>query len=622
MNSQEAENKKEGFISRFWHIFLLLSILILFALQNYNFISRNTAPPYADSNHHLTLARKYHRFIFERSFDIRNAPLHQKYPPLKYIVASVFMAIFGVSIKSAMWSYFLYVVILTYALYCIGSYFGGKIGGVATALIALSCHFIMYMAHMFVPELPQASMTALAFCFLLRSERFSNQFYSLAFAPALALSMITKWSTAFYMAAPIIIVIGYLCYRSIKTILIVVIPAFVLSGLGVFYLKTGMTLYKLYPGGNMKLPSWMFPVFIAMVGFFIVVIVILEKNVDRLFREENRKHAKSLLIGMRALLISLLLFGLWYVYSIHGVISKLKLQEQEIFRPESQHLRNVPLLIYSMRVYVTMVRMFPIPYYAMLLAGVVFIFTRKQKLMEFAMLVFMGIVGILIISSTAPPAIFYILTLWVIMAALAGYWVGYAGKLKYPLFAFTIIFSVFSICLPWTGLAKETVRPLMNRTIYEFGLGFMPDVMPDTREYHIDDLLDDLERESAIVRRKEMETGDPEAAKHIPLAIYLTRKFRDPHTRKTGMLEREAFLTALTYRDMRGFFHFYLDDNEWNRRFQEFSHRPIFLIVGYTDFDYPQSLQKYMEEKYQRKSRIISTYPIDENRNIMLMYVE
>lgn len=622
MGSTEAEKKKEGFISRFWHIFLLFTILILFALQNHNFIGKNTAPPYADSTHHLTLARKYHRFIFERSFDIRNAPLHQKYPPLKYVVASVFMAIFGVSTQSAMWSYFLYVIILTFALYGIGSYFGGKIGGVATALIALSCHFIMYMAHMFVPELPQASMTALAFCFLLKSERFSNQKYSIAFALAFALSMITKWSSAFYMAAPIIIVIAYLCYRNLKTILIVIVPAVVLSGLGVIYLRTGMALYRFCPGGNMKLPPWMFPVFIATVGLFIIITILLEKNVDRLFREENRKHAKSLLIGMKALLISLLIFGLWYVYSIHGVISKLKLQQQEIFRPLQQHLRNTPLLIYSLKLYATMVRMFPIPYYVMLLAGVAFIFIRKQKFMEFAMLVLMGIVGVLIISSTAPPAIFYILTVWVILATLAGYWIGYAGKFKYPLLAFNIIFAVFSLCLPWTGLAKETSRHFLNRNVYEFGLGFMPDIVPDTHEYHINSLLEDLDRSADIVRQKEMETGDPEMAKHIPLTVYLTRKFRDPYTRKTGMLEREAFLTALTYRDMKGFFHFYLDDNEWDRRFQEFSQRPIFIIVGYVDPGYPESLKKFIEEKYKRESRVVSTYLVDENRKIMLIHVE
>ncbi|MCD4784028.1 MAG: glycosyltransferase family 39 protein [Candidatus Eremiobacteraeota bacterium] len=622
MGSPETEKKKESFISRYWHVFLISAILILFALQNYNFISKNTAPPYADSTHHLTLARKYHSFIFEKNFDIRNAPLHQKYPPLKYVVASVFMAIFGVSIQSAMWSYFLYVVILTIALYGIGSYFGGKIGGVVTALIALSCHFIMYMAHMFVPELPQASMTALAFYFLLKSEKFSNQKYVLAFALAFALSMITKWSSAFYMAAPILIVIIYLCYRNLKSILIVIVPTAVLSGLGVFYLKTGMKLYQLYPGGNMKLPSWMFPVFIATVGLFIVITILLEKNIDKLFKEENRKHAKSLLIGMRALLISLLIFGLWYVYSIHGVISKLKLQQQEIFRPGPQHLRNVPLLIYSLKQYATMNGMFPIPYYAMLLVGVAFIFIRKQKFMEFAMLIFMGIVGVLIISSTAPPAIFYILTVWVILSTLAGYWVGYAGKLKYPLLAFTIMFAVFSLCLPWTGLAKETCRPLLNRTVYEIGLGFISDIVPDTHEYYIDNLLEELDKKADIVRQKEMETGDPEMAKYIPLTVYFTRKFREPLTRKTGMLEREAFLTALTYRDTKGFFYFYLDDNDWGRRFQEFSQRPIFIIVGYVDPDYPKSLKTFIEEEYGRESRVVSTYTIDENRKIMLIQIK
>jgi 4-amino-4-deoxy-L-arabinose transferase-like glycosyltransferase len=379
--SEASDNNSfRSIIANYWHFIPLMFFLFLFLLGNKYYFENNLAPPYADTNHHLTLAKQYYRFLFDRDFNIRDAQLHQKYPPLIYATASLFMKLMGATIQNALWSYSLFVIIYFFALYGIGSFFGGRMGGVAAAVIGLSCHFTIYMSHMFVPELPQTALTALALYFLLATRRFTRRTASYLFAAALALAMLTKWSSAFYLAGPIIIIAVYLFYKNPKSMLFAIPPVLCLVPLGYYYYRHGVETYRQFTGGIIEQPAWMIPVFAAVVVILIIYTFVMEKFVISRFGEDQKESARSTILFIRSLLIALLLCGLWYVYSLHGVISKLDFQKQEIMDPRIHG--NEPLLIYSLKHYLNALGLYAIPMYVLALAGVVMAVIRRKDLPE------------------------------------------------------------------------------------------------------------------------------------------------------------------------------------------------------------------------------------------------
>jgi len=642
MDSKERSSNKENFISRFWPFLVLAVFLVFFAIQNNYYLKNNTAPPYADTTHHLMLARQYHRALVENNFHLRGAPLAQKYPPLIYLNATFFLTIFGVSIKNALWSYFPFIIIYLLALYGIGSYFGNKVGGVAVALIGMSTHFMMYMARMFVPELPQSAMTTLAFYFLLKSERFTNRRYSYIFGVTVALAMLTKWSSAFYLAAPILILLCYLSFRSFKTFLILLIPSIVLTGLGILYIDTGIKLFQKHPGGGFPAPPWAVPVFAISILLLIAATFLLERRLLDRVGEKHRGAAHSLLLGGRALLIGLLIFGVWYVYNIQGMVIKLDFQRQEIFDPIYPREDNVFVL--SMKQYLSSTNIFPMPCFVLALVGVIFAAVRRKNILEFVMLGAMGLSGFLLVSALAPPSIFYILTLFTLISVMAGYWFEYAWKFKYVLLPLVIIFSIVSVLFPLTRLTERDVIAF-NRNAFDLGLGFMPQIMAETHNYHCEDIIHDLDVES----RKEHHKGEPGSRRNgngrdrlpdiqkyseiegpspvggmgqsIPVGILLTDEFRRRREDNRSFVEREVFPCLITYNRMTRFFPFYFD-REWRRRFNEFRDRDIFIIVGFVEPGYGEEAISKIKKEFGRNSEIISRYKVDKFRKLVLLRVK
>lgn len=617
----EKDSVKRSFWGRYWHIIILCIFFILFILQTARYIKLNSAPPYADTNHHLALAREYHRMLIERNLDPRESQLHQKYPPLIYLNCALFFSLLDTSPGAAVWSYTVFVLVFLAALYGIGSYFGGRAGGVAAALIGVSCHFTVYMSHMFVPDMPQTALTALALFFLLKSERFTHKKYSYSFGAALGLAMLTKWSSAFYLAVPIIILLGWLSFRSVRTFLLVLVPGLIMGGIGAFFLKTGWDMYKLHPGGIEYPPAWAVPLYIICLALLYGAAYIPQRKLDQWFREENREYARSLILGLRVFIIALLICGVWYIYSIKGVAAKLDFQREEIYEP--QNPRSGSLFLLSLKTYISEYKLFPLVFYPFVLAGIVFAAIRRENLLEFSMLISMGIFGMLIISPLAPPAIFYILSVVTVLSALAGYWVEYAGKLKYPLLIMIIIFAFFSAGFIFFNL-EEHHKVVFNRNFFEIGLGLLRPALPDRNQYHIDQLLDNMNKErESLLKNPDFLARTDSGALRIPAGIYLTDDFRNKRGKGRGPVEREAFMALMSLARMDGFRSFYREPREeWNRCFQESRDIPVFIMAGYTESDFPGALIEEIKGQWGRESKIISSYKIDEFRSIVLIRVE
>lgn len=607
---KDGKTKAKVRLFSYWHIFVLVVLLALFIYQNYNFVENNTAPPYADTTHHLLLANEYYRFMILRDFPLMNAPLHQKYPPLIYVTAAIYMGIWGSSIKVALWSYLTFVIILLISLYGVGSYFGGKIGGVAAAAIGISSHFVMYMSHMFVPELPQTAMTGLAVYALLKTERFTNRGNSYLFAVALALAMLAKWSSAFYLLLPIAILLGFYAFRSWKTLLITVIPFIPLSIMAVVYLRTGEGLFLVHPGGNAPPPPWAIPVFAAVILVMIALSFLLEKRILEWVGDGNREYTRHLLTGGRALLVALLLCGIWYVYSIQGVVAKLRFQRQEIYQPMQP--RNEPLILFSLKHYLASYSSFPVLYYLFALVGVIFAVFRRQKTLEFIVAASMIVSGVPLISATAPPAIFYILTVFFVLSVFAGYWIEYAWKLKYPLFIMVILISILSLLYPTLTRRQKESIPL-DQSLLDRGLALSDMTEPDFYNYRIDEIIDDIQKYSP-------EINPDGRGKPIPVGVFTSDSFTRTMERGRSFVEPWVFPCVMRYRGMNYYFPFTIE-REWDRRLNEFRGDEMFIILGYLDDGYPEKSVMYLKTEFHRESRIIKRYKIDKYRKMALLIV-
>lgn len=626
-NSEEIIEKEEKktslpikILQSYWHIPILLLLLFLYYLQAANFINNHNAPQYADANNHLLLARQYHRALFEKSMTLEHAPLHQVYPPMIYAVAALFMEILGVSVKSALWSFFLYIIVYCIALYGIGSYFGKQAGGVAAALLGISCHYTIYISNIFVAELAQTAFTAMALNYLLRSEKFTNEKNTWLFGIFLGLAMLSKWSTAFFMVIPLLMVLVYIIYRDIRLAGLSAAYTVFFGIAGYVFLRTGFEMIGKRPGGNAPNPPWLLPVFLLVtLSAFASTYLIKTKFIGSL-KESARPYGNYLLTGIRGLLIALLVCGPWYVYSIQGVAGKLISQKGEISRPHYNE-RTKPLFIKSLKFYASEYKLYPNIYYIFFFAGIIALILKREKLFEFAMLFAMGIGGIILISPLSTPAVFYIASVFILLAVMSGYWLGYCGKFAFGLMPIVIFFSFLSLVQPmW-----EPVRNFISHNYYHYNrrwLGYYEHIRPDNYNYGLDRIVEDLaaRKEEAVRGRVFPGIGEGGIVK-IPLGVDVADDFQRYHGKQKGRIERPVFNTLLYYNKIYDFRVFYNEHQEWNRHFNQSEKIPVFVICGYIDSDYLDEMRAAIHRRFKRETKIINIYEIDEQRKIALIEV-
>jgi len=611
MNKMKSENDKEekkekGFVGKYWTYVILFIFAILFIYQNYYFISQNSAPPYGDAQFHLMSARREYRFIFEGG---RESPLfNSAHPPLVYLNTVIFFALFRPSIKTALWSLLPFAAIFVGSVYGIGSHFGGREGGLAAALIAMSCHYFMQMTHRYLLDMPQAALTVLAIYFLLKSKYFSNFLYSCLFGVAMALAMLTKWTGLFYLAPAIIVILGYLSYKSWKTALIALIPIVSLVIAVYTYYRSGIfshihekPIEKLL---TLKLIIFYLLPFIILLG----VAFFLRKKLDRLLNMEIIERGKALLNGVTAILIAAVIDIPFYIYAQRPIVAKILNQKLDMIRHSGEVTGSV--FISNLKFYMSARWLVLFLFLLFALTGVIFALVKRENLPELSLLALMALSGIMLTSLASTPSVPYIITLLAFIAVFAGYWVKYTGWVKIPILGLIFIYSFlsFAYILP-IGMRIHKIGQ------FEFGgpgFSFIDGLVPDTRNYFMKELVLDLaEREKKIVLE-----GPP---RRIPIAVEFSPDFcKAPHKSGLSALDDNVFGCYAWYYG-RGYRLHYLLNNDWRRRPGELSDVPFFLIVGYMEENSLQEADRYAREKLGRELHKISEFKLDDGRKILLM---
>jgi len=136
------------------------------------------------------------------------------YPPLVSYVAVPFYGVLGESPFAAFQVMSFFLVVLILSVYLIGRRMFDRSTAILAALIVCASPIVVEYSRMFMLDLPLASMVALSVWCLLRTDDFERPFASLIAGASLGLGMLTKWTFAFYLAAPFL----YMAMRSMRVI--------------------------------------------------------------------------------------------------------------------------------------------------------------------------------------------------------------------------------------------------------------------------------------------------------------------------------------------------------------------------------------------------------------------
>jgi hypothetical protein len=235
------------------------------------------------------------------------------------------------------------------------------------------------------------------------------------------------------------------------------------------------------------------------------------------------------------------------------------------------------------------------------------------------MMILMAVTGTLIISATAPPAVFYILSVFTVLFVLSGYWIGYTGKLKYPLMGLIFIYAALSILFPMLGINPQN-KAAFNMSLNDMRIGIMPQNIPDRHNYRVDELVADLAKAKQKI---DSQVENPVDRQPVPLGIYFDERMKRERPADWGYLEREAIPCIMDYNNMNEFFRFYIDgDRDWERRFNELSDRDMLLVVGYTDESNLSALKAKIKDEYGLNTEEISSYNVDGIRRMKILLIK
>jgi len=189
---------------------LLLGGLVLFhTLNNWLWLSENVTSTGWDKPRHLARSLHYTQLLnpptLQSLFDLMTGDMVR--PPLFPASAAIMYGLFGRTADVATMVNAVYLALALAATYGIGQRWGGRrLGMVSAALLAIFPMFYS-MSRYFYLEFGLLAMVALTVYFLLATDGFQRRGTSLLFGLSLGLALLTKRTSAIFIAGPVVVVV-------------------------------------------------------------------------------------------------------------------------------------------------------------------------------------------------------------------------------------------------------------------------------------------------------------------------------------------------------------------------------------------------------------------------------
>ena len=179
---------------------LVIGLLVFISIVIWLKLDSNL--PHWDMGRHLYHTIKY-RELWQGFFDGEKSlagllTMYMYYPPLVHNLGLIFSIIFGFSADSAVYSNIVWIMILSYSIYCIAKHYFDRIAAVGAVIIIFSMPIIIGQMREFQVDFPLLSIFALSFWMLIKSDNFKNSRFSFLFGLVFGLGMMVKWSYAFF----------------------------------------------------------------------------------------------------------------------------------------------------------------------------------------------------------------------------------------------------------------------------------------------------------------------------------------------------------------------------------------------------------------------------------------
>ncbi|MBN1659623.1 MAG: glycosyltransferase family 39 protein [Anaerolineae bacterium] len=189
----------------------LLALLITFHLvNNWLWVSANDVVYSFDRMYHQVTSLAYYDTLRQGvSLQSLFSALtwSDYYPPLVHLLVTLFYALGGVSMDVSAMANSVFVILLLGAVYDIGRRLGGWWVGLLSAFVLSTFPIVFSMSRYLYIDFALLAWVAVNLALLLRADRFRHRGYSLLYGLSLGLGLLTKWTFAAFVAAPLLAVL-------------------------------------------------------------------------------------------------------------------------------------------------------------------------------------------------------------------------------------------------------------------------------------------------------------------------------------------------------------------------------------------------------------------------------
>ena len=190
---------------------ILVALWLGHAIANFAWLKADTRPPYYDTAGHAITALQLIRLPFATDLPtaIQRLATMSAYPPLVYLLSAPFALVFWPTVDALLAVNTLFLGILFIATYGIASSFGDRKTGILAAFIVSIYPIIYGLARHYLLDVPLTAMVTLAIWSLVRTDRFERRSAAILCGLSLGLGMLTKWTFAIFVAAPVMLTLLY-----------------------------------------------------------------------------------------------------------------------------------------------------------------------------------------------------------------------------------------------------------------------------------------------------------------------------------------------------------------------------------------------------------------------------
>jgi hypothetical protein len=187
---------------RFHREALFLSFLLI--AGNIVWFQLGDHPQHWDSAIHLSESLNANRIGMKSPASIIDQALNVSwyYPPFVSYVSVPVYRVLGESEFSGLQVMTLFLLLLALSVYGIGNTLFGKEPGLIAASLIIGCPIVLRYSHMFMLDLPLASMVSLSLYLLIRTGFFEQRLPSVFLGFAMGCGILTKWTFPLFLLLP------------------------------------------------------------------------------------------------------------------------------------------------------------------------------------------------------------------------------------------------------------------------------------------------------------------------------------------------------------------------------------------------------------------------------------